>query len=47
MSVDTCAEGNECPRDVISQLRSTPSCTFSSKDELYFRLGDEQSCHLN
>jgi len=40
------AERNDCPFSVVSQLQSSPSRTFSSRDELLCRLGDVESCHL-
>jgi hypothetical protein len=40
------ADRNDCPRSVVSQLQSSPSRTFSSRDELLCRLGDVESCHL-
>jgi hypothetical protein len=42
-----CATANSCPRDVISQVQSLPSRTFSSQDELLCRLGNSDYCHLN
>ena len=41
------AEANDCPRDVVSQLQSSPSRTFGSRDELRCRLGDIDACHLH
>jgi hypothetical protein len=40
------AEANDCPFSVVSQLQSSPNRTFSSRDELFCRLGDTDSCHL-
>jgi hypothetical protein len=40
------AEANDCPYSMVSQLQSSPSRTFSSRDELLCRLGDTDSCHL-
>ena len=40
------ADRNDCPYSVVSQLQSSPSRTFSSRDELLCSLGDVESCHL-
>ena len=40
------SEANDCPKDVVSQLQSSPSRTYGSRDELLCRLGDVDSCHL-
>ncbi len=40
------SEANDCPFSVVSQLESSPSRTFSSRDELLCRLGDVEACHL-
>jgi hypothetical protein len=45
-SVTEGAERNGCPRSVVSQLQSSPSRTYSSRDELLCRLGDPSSCFL-
>jgi Protein of unknown function (DUF2795) len=41
------AEANDCPQSVVSQLQSSPSRTFGSRDELLCRLGDSDACHLH
>ncbi len=45
-SVTEQAERNGCPRSVVSQLQSSPSRTFGSRDELLCRLGDVAACRL-
>jgi hypothetical protein len=40
------SEANDCPHSMVSQLESSPSRTFSSRDELLCRLGDVEACHL-
>ncbi len=42
-----CASGNHCPPDVLSQVESLPSRTFTSEDELLCRLGNTEYCHLS
>ena len=42
-----CAQGNSCPGDVIAQVESIPKHTLASRYELYCRLGDQSSCHLD
>jgi hypothetical protein len=39
-----CASGNDCPRDVISQIQAMPSRTYGSEDELLCRLGNINYC---
>ncbi len=41
------SEANDCPQAVVSQLQSSPSRTFGSRDELLCRLGDIDACHLS
>jgi hypothetical protein len=45
-SVTEGAERNGCPRSVVSQLQSSQDLTYSSRAELYCRLGDYTSCFL-
>jgi Protein of unknown function (DUF2795) len=40
------SEANDCPQGIVSQLQSSPSRTYGSRDELLCRLGDMDSCHL-
>jgi len=40
------SEANDCPYSVVSQLQSSPSRTFGSRDELLCRLGDVAACRL-
>jgi Protein of unknown function (DUF2795) len=42
-----CAEGNSCPRDVLSQVQAMPSRTFSSEEELLCRLGNSDYCYVS
>lgn len=39
-----CASGNDCPSDVTAQLRSMPSHTFRSEEEMLCRLGNSSYC---
>lgn len=39
-----CAQGNSCPRDVLSQMNDIPGYTYESEEELLCDLGDTQSC---
>lgn len=39
-----CASGNDCPDEVVSQVQSLPSRTFSSEEELLCRLGNHEYC---
>ncbi|NLE22577.1 MAG: DUF2795 domain-containing protein [Actinobacteria bacterium] len=39
-----CAEGNLCPREVISEVAQVSDRTFSSKDELLCSLGNPEYC---
>jgi len=41
------SEANDCPQSMVSQLQSSPSRTYGSRDELLCRLGDLDSCHLH
>jgi len=40
------SEVNGCPQSIVAQMASSPIRTFSSRDELFCRLGDTRSCHL-
>ncbi len=39
-----CAEGNMCPRDVLSEVAEVSGRTLSSKDELLCSLGNPEYC---
>jgi hypothetical protein len=39
------SEANDCPHGIVSQLQSSPSRTYGSRDELLCRLGDTDACH--
>jgi hypothetical protein len=41
-----CAEGNSCPRDILSQVQTMPPLTFGSEDDLLCRLGNTEYCHV-
>ena len=41
------SEANDCPQGIVSQLQSSPSRTYGSRDELLCRLGDTDACHLH
>lgn len=39
-----CASGNDCPSDVMSQLKEGPSGTFRSEEDLLCKLGNTSYC---
>lgn len=39
-----CAEGNACPREVLSQVGELPVRTFFSEDDLLCSLGATEYC---
>jgi Protein of unknown function (DUF2795) len=39
-----CCEGNNCSRDVLSQIGELHSETFGSEEELLCSLGDKSYC---
>jgi hypothetical protein len=39
-----CAEGNLCPREVLTEVARVPSRTFSTEHELLCSLGNPEYC---
>lgn len=39
-----CAQGNDCPTEVMSKMNDTPGYTYRSEEELLCDLGDTSYC---